>query len=63
MYSTVAPYDVDQDGILSETEQATLKADIESGKLPRPGGPRGERHHGPGGPKGEFPPAEDSQTK
>jgi hypothetical protein len=55
MYSKVAPYDVDKDGVLSETEQAALKSDIESGKLTRPGGPRGH-----GGPRGERPPIDDS---
>lgn len=43
MHARVAPYDADHDGTLSEAEQASLKADIESGKLGRPGGPRGGR--------------------
>jgi hypothetical protein len=39
MYATIAPYDTDQDGVLDATEQAALKADIDSGKLPCPDGP------------------------
>ncbi len=39
MYATLAPYDADQNGVLDATEQAALKAAIDSGKLPRPGGP------------------------
>jgi Ca2+-binding EF-hand superfamily protein len=35
-------YDANKDGILDQTELATLKQDIESGKIaPPPGGPRG----------------------
>ena len=39
MYALVAPYDANHDGSLDETEQAALKAAIEKGELPRPGGP------------------------
>lgn len=51
MYAQVAPYDADHDGALSDSEQTALKADIESGKLGRPGGPRGQRPPGVGGPR------------
>lgn len=40
MYSLVDPYDANHDGVLSETDQAALKAAIENGELPRFGGPR-----------------------
>ena len=39
MYATIAPYDTDQDGVLDATEQAALQAAMDSGELPRPGGP------------------------
>jgi hypothetical protein len=51
MYALVAPYDANHDGALSEPEQAALKAAIEKGELPRPGGPRGQRPPGIGGPR------------
>ncbi|MBM3840854.1 MAG: hypothetical protein FJ398_23445 [Verrucomicrobia bacterium] len=51
MYSRVAPYDANHDGVLDETEQAALKSAIENGELPRPGGPRGQRPAGAGGPR------------
>ncbi len=49
MYGLVAPYDADHDGALSEAEQSALKAAIEKGELPRPGGPRRQRPPGVGG--------------
>lgn len=51
MYALVAPYDANRDGKLDEKEQAALKAAIEKGELPRPGGPRGQRPRGVGGPR------------
>lgn len=51
MYSLVDPYDANHDGVLSEADQAALKAAIENGELPRFGGPRGQRPHGVGGPR------------
>lgn len=51
MYSQVDPYDANHDGVLSEAEQAALKAAIESGEVSRPGGPRGQRPDGVGGPR------------
>jgi hypothetical protein len=56
IYRQIAPYDVDKNGVLSEQEQATLKADIESGKLTLPRGPRGA------GPRGERPPPGDNSA-
>jgi hypothetical protein len=53
MYSTVAVYDSNHDGVLDDTEQAALKTAADNGTLPhpggRPGGPRGP--HGPHGDK------------
>jgi len=43
----VAKYDTDKDGKLSETERATLEADIAAGKLPPPPPPPGA--HPPSG--------------
>ncbi|MCX6864718.1 MAG: hypothetical protein NTV46_00615 [Verrucomicrobia bacterium] len=40
MYATIAPYDSDQDGLLDATEQDALQVAMDSGELPRPGGPR-----------------------
>lgn len=52
MYALVAPYDANHDGALNDSEKSVLKAAIESGELPRPGGPRGQRPPGAGGPGG-----------
>lgn len=51
MYALVDPYDTNHDASLNESEQAALKAAIEKGELPRPGGPRGQRPPGVGGPR------------
>jgi len=43
-------YDVNNDGQLDQTELATLRKDIEDGKIGPPGGMRGRGPGGPGGP-------------
>lgn len=45
LYESLAVYDTDKAGSLDSTEQAAVAKAIEDGslKLPRPGGPRGER--------------------
>jgi hypothetical protein len=54
----VAQYDADGDGKLNETERSQLRADIESGKIPKPerGGDKGRGKHGGKGRDGHHGP-------
>lgn len=59
LYQMAFAYDTDANGALSEAEVQAIQADIESGKLVRPGRPEGRDGHGrpegrggPGGPGG-----------
>ena len=59
-------YDANKDGKLDEAERATLRADVEAGKIqppPRPGrGPRGEGARGPQGRHGQVPPPPEADS-
>lgn len=59
LYASLAVYDTDKAGGLDATEQAAVAKAIEDGtlKLPRPGGPRGDRPEG--GPRGPRPDGQD----
>src|SRR5436190_17717520 len=46
----LAKYDANNDGQLDQTELATLRKDIDDGKIAPPGGLRGRGPGGPGGP-------------